>query len=431
MGLRTFVNPPRTERQGSAFARAPQTHRPTRLGIDVPLLLAAISLAVFGILMVYSASADFAYKNYGDPTYVFRRQLMWVGLGLVVAALMAWLDYHWWRKLAVPAMLASILGLILVLFLQDERLGAVRSLFSGSVQPSELAKVVLVIYLSVWLYNRRDQLSDWSFGLIPLGVILGLVGGFIGLQPDLSALVTVVLIGGMMFFLAGGDLRQLAFVMVIGVIVGLIVLRSGIFPTGEDRIGSFLMGLKDPLNYSDHVRRSLEAFVRGGLFGVGIGNSSTKLYALPFPHTDSVFAVVGEETGAIGASILVLLYMVVMWRGLMIARRAPDGLGALMAGGLAFWLAIEACINMAVMVGLMPFAGNALPFISAGGSSLVVCMAAIGILNNISRLSEASKEKEERAFSAVVNLRRWDRRRRVSRPVRPAVPQERSRTTEE
>lgn len=430
MGLRTFVNAPRTDKQGSAFVRSPQPHHTTRLGIDVPLLLAAISLVVFGILMVYSASADFAYKNYGDPTYVFRRQLMWLGLGLVVAAFMAWMDYHLWRKLAVPAMLVSIGGLILVLFLQDERLGAVRSLFSGSVQPSELAKVVLVIYLSVWLYNRRDQLNDWSFGLIPLGVILGLVGGFIGLQPDLSALITVALIGTMMFFLAGGNLRQMAFVLVLGGFVGFIILRSGVFPTGTERIDSFLFGLKDPLNYSEHVRRSLEAFVRGGVFGVGIGNSSTKLYALPFPHTDSVFAVVGEETGAIGASIVVLLFMVLMWRGLRIAQRAPDGLGALLAGGLAFWLAIEACINMAVMVGLMPFAGNALPFISAGGSSLIVCMAAIGILTNISRQSEASKEKEERTFSAVVNLRRWDRRRRVSRPVRPTVPQARSRTTE-
>ncbi len=430
MGLRTFVNASHTDKQDGAFVRSSQPHHATRLGIDVPLLLAAISLVVFGILMVYSASADFAYKMYGDPTHVFRRQLMWLGLGLVVATIMAWMDYHLWRKLAVPAMLASILGLILVLFLQDERLGAVRSLFSGSVQPSELAKVVLVIYLSVWLYNRRDQLSDWSFGLIPLGVILGLVGGFIGLQPDLSAVITVFLIGGMMFFLAGGSLRQMAFVLVLGSIVGFIILRSGVFATGTERIDSFLFGLKDPLNYSEHVRRSLEAFVRGGVFGVGIGNSSTKLYALPFPHTDSVFAVVGEETGAIGASIVVLLYMVLMWRGLRIARRAPDGLGALLAGGLAFWLAIEACINMAVMVGLMPFAGNALPFISAGGSSLIVCMAAIGILTNISRQSEASKEKEERTFSAVVNLRRWDRRRGVSRPVRPTVPQARSRTTE-
>jgi cell division protein FtsW len=353
---------------------------------------------------------------------------VWLGLGTLAAIFLTWMDYHFWKRLALPAMLAAIVALILVLFVQDERLGAVRSLFRGSVQPSELAKVVMVIYLAVWLYNRKEQLHDINFGLIPLGIIIGLVGGFIGLQPDLSALITIALIGGLMFFLAGGELRQLVIVMVLGGLVGLIVLRSGVFPTGTARVDSFLTGLKDPLQYSEHVRRSIEAFVQGGYFGVGIGKSHTKLFGLPFPHTDSVFAVVGEETGAVGASMLVVLYMVLMWRGLVIARKAPDRLGALLAGGLAFWLSIEACINMAVMIGLMPFAGNALPFISAGGSSLVVSMAAVGIMMNVSRRSEKSKVEEERLFGAVVDLRRRHGRRRVSRPGRTAIPQERSRT---
>jgi cell division protein FtsW len=271
--------------------------RSPRLHIDVPILVVTCSLVIFGVLMVYSASADFSFQMYGSPTYVFKRQLIWLGLGTLVASLLTWMDYHIWRKLAVPAMLVALFGLVIVLFLQDERLGAVRSLFSGSVQPSELAKVVIVIYLSVWLYNRRDQLYDVNLGLIPLGVILGLVGGFIGLQPDLSALITIVLLGMMMFFLAGGDLRQLLLVLLLGTFVGLVVLRSGIFPTGSERLSSFWVGLGNPLQYSEHVRRALEAFVKGGWFGVGIGKSETKLFGLPFPHTDSVFAVVGEETG--------------------------------------------------------------------------------------------------------------------------------------
>lgn len=440
MGFRTFVDMSDSQQNGTfpgvtrgmampgfSSTQAGEARRSALLGIDIPLLLVTVSLVVFGILMVYSASSDFSYRLYGDPTYVFRRQLIWLGLGALVAAFLAWMDYHFWKRLALPAMIVAIVGLILVLFIQEERLGAVRSLFKGSVQPSELAKVVMVIYLAVWLYNRREQLHDINFGLIPLGVIIGLVGGFIALQPDLSALVTIALIGGMMFFLAGGELRQLLIVMVLGGVVGLIVLRSGVFPTGTSRVNSFLEGIKDPLQYSEHVRRSIEAFVQGGYFGVGIGKSHTKLFGLPFPHTDSVFAVVGEETGAVGASILVLLYMVLMWRGLKIARKAPDDLGALLAGGLAFWLCIEACINMAVMIGLMPFAGNALPFISAGGSSLLVSMAAVGIIMNVSRQTEKSKFKQERVFSAVVDLRRRHGRRRVSRPGHSAISQERSR----
>jgi cell division protein FtsW len=421
MGTRTLIDFNRQPGNIGAGLRPAQNRRPAlRFQIDLLLVLAVIALVIFGVLMVYSASSDFSYQWYGSATHVFERQLIWLGLGTLVCAFLTWMDYHYWRKFALPLMVVSIVGLIAVLFLQDERLGAVRSLFGGSVQPSELAKLALVIYLSVWLYNRRDQLRDLNLGLIPMGVILGLVGSFIVLQPDLSALITICALGVMMFFLVGGDLRQLLVVMALGTIVGVIVLRSGIFPTGTERVNSFLEGIKDPLKYSDHVQRSLEAFIRGGWFGVGIGNSRTKLFNLPFPHTDSVFAVVGEETGFVGAVLLIILYICLMWRGLVIARRAPDGLGMLLAGGLGFWLATEAFINMSVMVGLMPFAGNALPFISAGGSNLMVTMAAVGIMLNVSRSSEKSRQKEERTFSAVVDLRRRDGRRSVSRTRRPA-----------
>jgi cell division protein FtsW len=178
--------------------------------------------------------------------------------------------------------------------------------------------------------------------------------------------------------------------------------------------------LKDPTNASYHVQRSLEAFVNGGWFGVGIGNARTKLTGLPVPPTDSIFAVIGEETGVLGSATLVGLYVVLMWRGLGIARRAPDQLGTLLAAGLSLWISMEALVNMAVMLNLLPFAGNALPFISAGGSNLVVSLAAIGILMNISRLSVRVKEKEGRSFIAVVDLRGRNRRRRVSRSRRAA-----------
>ena len=424
MGIRTLVNGNHGQTRNSKPLAA-KVHHPARLGFDVPLLLVVISLILFGTLMVYSASADFSFRVYGNQTYVFLRQMRWLGLGVLGVAFLAWMDYHWWKKLALVLMGATVVCLIAVLIIQDARFGSVRSLFRGSVQPSEFAKLSIIIYLSVWLYNRRDQLHNIYLALIPLGFIMGLVGGLIALQPDLSAVVTIGLLGTMMFFLAGGELKQFLFMMALGVVVGMIIMRSHIFPTGPDRVDSFLAGLKDPLQYSEHVRRSLEAFIRGGWVGVGIGKSQTKLMGLPFPHTDSIYAVVGEETGVLGSGLLVILYLALMWRGWVISRRAPDGLGALLAGGLTFWLALEASINMAVMVGLMPFAGNALPFISSGGSNLIVSLTAVGILLNISRMSEKTKQQEEKVFSAVVNLRGGDRRRRVSRPVRPPESNER------
>jgi len=277
---------------------------------------------------------------------------------------------------------------------------------------------VTVIYLSVWLFAKKDQLSNISFGLLPLAMILGLVGGLIFLQPDISAVITVIFLGGTMFFLAGGDLRQIGLLLVLALLFGLIVVQFS--PTGALRIHDYFLGLQDPTEGSYHVRRSFEAFLRGGWFGLGIGNARTKLTGLPVPPTDSIFAVVGEETGVIGSICVVCVYVIILWRGFVIARRAPDDMGALLAAGLSLWIVFEAFINMAVMVGLLPFAGNALPLISAGGSNLIVTLSALGILLNISRLAEKSREKNGSTFNAIVDLRRRDRRRRISRPRRPA-----------
>jgi cell division protein FtsW len=422
MGAQSFVHMKGSD--PAMIRMQAKTRRPTRLGFDVPLLLVVISLILFGMLMVYSASADYSFQVYGSQAYIFMRQLRWLGLGSLVMIFLAWMDYHMWKKFALILMGVTIFALVAVLIIQDTRLGSVRSLFRGSIQPSELAKFGIVIYLSVWLHNRRDMLKNIYLAMIPLSVIMGILGGLIALQPDLSAVVTIGLLGTLMFFLAGGSLKHFLFMMAVGFIVALIVLRSGLFPTGPDRMNSFLAGLKDPLQYSEHVRRSLEAFMRGGWLGVGIGKSQTKLNGLPFPHTDSVFAVVGEETGVLGAGLLVILYLVLLWRGWLITRKAPDGLGMLLCGGLTFWIALEALINMLVMVGLLPFAGNALPFISSGGSNLMVIMASVGIILNVSRMSEKSKKREEKGSNAVVNLRRGDRRRRVSSSVGPQAADE-------
>jgi cell division protein FtsW len=384
----------------------------------MPLLIAVVALAVFGLAMLYSSSWDFSLGAYGDAMYMFNRQITWLGLGLVIAGILAFFDYHHWRKLVVPVMAITIILLVTVLLMNGIRFGAKRAILGGSVQPSELAKLVSILYLSVWLYAKQEHLHDISLGLIPLGVILGVVGGLIYQQPDLSAAATVLMLGGLLFFLAGGDLKQIGVLLVVAILAAWLV--ASISLTGQQRVADFFAGIKDPLQASYHVRRSFEAIVNGGWFGVGLGQSQSKLTGLPVPPTDSVFAVVVEELGWFGAVGLISLYGFLVWRGLVIARRAPDMLGTLIASGLAVWIAFEALVNMAVMVGLLPFAGNALPFISAGGSNLVATLAALGILFNISRQKGEGtiSDDEWRSYSAVANLRGWNGRRGLSRARR-------------
>ena len=387
-------------------------------GLDVPLLLVVVALLVFGLIMLFSASYDFSLGVYGNPMKMFNRQLLWMVIGTFLAMILSFIDYHNWRKLAVLAMIATILLLIGVLILSEIRFNAKRSFIEGSIQPSELAKLVTIIYLTVWLFSKRHSLQDIQLGLIPLGVILGIVGGLIYLQPDLSAAATVFILGGLLFFLAGGDIKQISLLLLAALFVGWLIVQ--INPTGAERVGDFLNGIKDPTQASYHVQRSFEAIVNGGIFGTGIGRGETKLLSLPVPPTDSIFAVVAEELGLLGCLVLIGLYSGLVWRGMVIARRAPDMLGTLLASGLALWIGVEALINMAVMVGLMPFAGNALPFISAGGSNLVVTLAAIGILLNISRQTGLAGEagNDWRSFGAVVDLRWRNRRRRIPRSRR-------------
>jgi cell division protein FtsW len=218
-----------------------------------------------------------------------------------------------------------------------------------------------------------------------------------------------------MFFLAGGDLRQILIVVVVTLMVGWFVVMAN--DTGRARVASYWVGVQDPTAAPYHVQRSLEAFVKGGWFGAGIGKADTKHTGLPVPPTDSIFAVIGEETGVIGSFFTLGLYTLLLWRGMEIARRAPDLLGALLAGGLSLWVAMEAYINMAVILGLIPFAGNALPFVSSGGSSLVSSLIAMGIVMNVSRVSEREAREANTRTSDVIDFQK----RRDDRPPRWAA----------
>ena len=408
MGQQSFVN--------QATQKSTKNNS-LRLPFDVPMLLVVVVILVFGLLMLYSASWDFSILMGKGPTHIFSRQILWILLGLIFAVIASFVDYHYYRKILVPMWLGTLILLLSVLIVNEQSSSeATRMLLGGSVQPSELAKAVIVIYLSFWLYLRKDSINDVQIAYVPLIFILGITFGFILLQPDLSAALTVLLLGVMLFFLAGGDWKIILLVIIFAVLVGLPLMY--VYDTGRDRINAYLTSLNNPLESSYHIQRSLEAVVKGGWFGVGIGRADTKFTGLPLAPTDSIFAVIAEETGIIGGFFVMLLYCIFIWRGLVIAKNAPDQLGSLIAFGLTGWIGIEALMNTMVIVGLLPFTGNALPLMSAGGSSMVVTLTAIGIIMNISRMSSKQKSLERSPHRAVVDLRRRDGRGRVSRADR-------------
>lgn len=412
MGEQAAVNP----RIKTATAKA--AARPLRLGIDVPLLLSVAFLLGFGLLIVYSASWQPSMLRGEEPSYYLTNQLKWVVVGVLGGTVLMYVDYRRWRKWVVPIMLLTLALLFMVLIFGEMRYNSKRTLFRGSVQPSELAKVVIIMYLAFWLNSKREMLNNIHFGLIPMAVILGLTAGLIFLQPDLSATLTICALGVLLFFLAGVDTKQILLIFLIVALLG--GLMIAVSDTGQARIEQYIAGLQDPATASLHIQRSIEAVVRGGIFGAGIGRGSTK-FSLPVSHTDSIFAVIAEETGLFGAICVVILYMVFLWRGLRVAAHATDFAGKLLASGLTCWIVMEAVINMGVMVNLFPFAGNALPFISAGGSSLTMTLGAVGLIFSVSRVSNRERQEQEvRTFGAVVNLRRGDRRGRVSRSHRPS-----------
>ena len=388
------------------------------LAIDIPFLSIVAGLLVFGLLMLYSASWDVSWHAFRDVNSFFLRQLIWLAIGLVSAAVLYFMDYHRWEKnrLAILAILVTVVLLLLTLIIGE------RSLLGGkSVQPSELAKLVIVIYLAVWLNAKGDMIKQVDFGIFPLGIILGVVAGLIAVQTDLSAAVTVFALGLLLFFMAGGSLLQILLLLSTSSALGAIIVAIR-KPEVYQRIQDFWVGIRDINTIgSEQIAKSFTAFIDGGWFGVGLGKGVAKLVLLPVPHTDSIFAVVGEELGFMGASLLVILYSLLLWRGMIISKRALDGLGSLLVAGLVFWIVFEAYVNIAVIIGLLPVAGNPLPFVSQGGSNLVVTMSAVGLILGVGRRAEIERRKQERrSLGAVVDLRGRDRRGSVPSFSRPA-----------
>jgi cell division protein FtsW len=311
----------------------------------------------------------------------------------------------------------TLVLLVLVLFIGDDRFGARRSFLNGSVQPGELAKMTVVIYIAAWLASKGDQIRDVTYGLIPFAVLIGMVSGLIVLQPDMSTAVLIVLTALAMFFFAGADILQLLASGVVGGITFFLLVNR--LPYASARMEEYLQIWRDPQSVGYHIRQALIALGSGGPFGVGLGQGQQKLGYLPAPHTDSIFAVIGEELGFVGCLLVIGLFALFAYRGFKIALEAPDAFSALLACGMTCWLVFQALFNVAVITGLAPFTGISLPFVSFGGSTMTVSLTAVGLLLSVSRGKRIGRRSKVTGYQPATLDRRWrNRGTRVSRSGR-------------
>ncbi|MGQ9627199.1 MAG: putative lipid II flippase FtsW [Anaerolineae bacterium] len=375
---------------------------------DYLLVIIVATLLIIGLMMVYSATFDLAYREFGEPLYFFIRQVVWTSLGAAILLLFSRVEYHRWQRLSIPILAFALVLLVAVLLVGGERFGAQRSFWKGSIQPSEFGKLAVVIYIADWLSSKREKIRHITYGLIPFAILIGVVAGLIVLQPDFGTAILIVATTVAMFFVAGADLMQLAISFVVGgATFALLITRSA---HASARISSFLESLSNPYSSDNyHLRQALIALGSGGVAGRGLGDSRQKFGYLPLSHTDSIFAVLGEELGLIGCLIVILLFAALAYRGFRIALRAPDDFGTVLASGITFWLIFQALVNIAVVTATLPITGIPLPFISFGGSALATSLAGVGLLLSISR---GSGEEGESANS---DFRRWDRRARLPR----------------
>lgn len=355
--------------------------------LDRPLLGLTLAVALFGLLMVYNASVAEAFALFSDKYYFARQQAQWLAGGIMIMAAAFLVPLDWLKKMA-PLVLLTAIGLLVLVLIPGwgtQALGARRwlNLFGFQLQPTEPAKLALLIYLAAWLEQPRP--------LVHFLLILALFLGLIMLQPDLGTALVLISAAVLVFYAAGAPILSLALIGLLGLAAGAGLILSS--PYRKERLLTFLNPLRDPLGSSYHIRQALIAIGSGGWWGLGLGESRQKYQFLPQVTTDSIFAVIAEETGFIGAGLLILALGVIIWRGLKIARRAPDRFSALTATGIAAWLGLQIGINLGAMLALLPLTGVPLPLISYGGSSLVTGLAGIGLLLNISRYSVNLKKR--------------------------------------
>ncbi len=361
-------------------------HPITTTSYDIQLLFPALFLVGIGIVMVYSASSALAIKNFGSDYFFLIKQAVFALAGLVVLVICRHFPYKYYRYLAYPLLTLSIIFLI-ALFIPRFGVsagGATRWLRIGPLafQPSEFARIALVIYLAYSLEKKADRLKNFSVGFVPHIFILIIFAGLIIKQPDFGSIVILSMLTGLMMFIGGVRIKHLGLFIITLLPVGIYFLKSAEYRWKR------LIGFLDPWQYPAaegyQIVHSLMAFGTGGITGAGIGKGYQKLFYLPEPHTDFIFSVVGEELGLIGVLAIIGLYAWILVCGIRIAKNAADPFGSFLAAGLTVALGLQIVVNMGVALSLLPTKGLTLPFLSYGGTSLLINMASIGILMNIS-----------------------------------------------
>ncbi len=393
---------------------------------DYLLLFSVVALASVGILMVYSSSGVSSLLERDDPFAVVGPQALWAVLGAIVMVVFMRLDYRYLRLVSIPGFLVALVLLVLVLLPEIGPLrpievgGSTRWLEIGPLprmHPAEFAKLALVIYLAHWLTRKGTRAGSLLHGLVPFLLITGPLLLLVLLEPDLGTMGVLTLSAFTMFFVAGGSLWQLALLAPAGAAAVAWVVSSSSYQMA--RVQAFLDPWADPQGIGFHTVQGLLALGTGGVLGIGLGESRQPgALHLPAAQNDFVFAVVAQEFGFIGGLAVIGFYVLFAYRGIKIALGAPDTFGALLATGITAWLALQAFINIGVVVVLIPITGITLPFVSAGGSSLLVSFAAVGILLSISR-----ETLSRGTFNDADSDRRWwDRRPRLSRAGRRELP---------
>ncbi len=359
--------------------------------IDSQLLTAVLALVGIGLLTIASAGVFYSQTRFGSPYYFLSRQFLFgIIPGLFALWFFARVDYHVWRRFSMVFFGATVLCLILIFIpgLGTKVYGASRWLAIGpfSFQPSEMAKLSIILYLAAWLAKQgKQQVSDFYEGLVPFLVILGILSFLIIEQPDTGTLGLIICISLGIFFVAGARLRHLSFIFASA--LGFLAVLIAAAPYRMQRMLVFLNPEHDPQGVGYQVSQALLAVGSGGIWGVGLGQSREKFNYLPEPVTDSIFAVFSEEWGFIGATVLIGLFVWLILRGVRVARSAPDDFGRLIATGVVVWIFAQTFINIMAITGLIPLTGVPLPFVSYGGTSLVFLLAGVGLLLNISRQS--------------------------------------------
>lgn len=360
---------------------------------DYIFLLCVLAISLFGLAMIASASMVVSIENYANNYHYLIRQLIAFGIGLVILFATSQIDYRFWRKNAIWFLAIALILLLLVLIPGiGHRIGGARrwiGIGSFTFQPTEFIKLSLIIYLAAWLEKRSENIKTFFSGFLPFAVLLGLIILLIMSQPDLGTTLVIVGVASTMFFVAGASLLHILFGMgILGVVVFILIKAA---PYRMQRFLVFLNPSVDTQGSSYHLNQALLAIGSGGLWGLGFGQSRQKYLYLPMPHTDSIFAVIAEELGFIRTSFFLFVFLFLIFRGYQIARGAPDNFARFLAVGITSWILIQAVVNIGSMLNLIPMTGVPLPFVSYGGSSLVMLLAACGIMLNISK-STTGKE---------------------------------------